>query len=97
MWRWYSALALGNALDLLFTYTAIERGYDEWNPAVRPLLLTPWPAAYKVVLFGLLAYGLWRITQEDPGARRLLRLLRGATFVYLAVITFHALGLKFGS
>jgi hypothetical protein len=96
MWRWYAALVLGNTLDLLFTYTAIERGYTEWNPFVRPLLLTPWAAASKVVLFGVLAYGLWRITQDDPGARRLLRMLRGATLVYLVVVTFHALGLKFG-
>jgi hypothetical protein len=49
-----------------------------------------------VVLFGVLAYGLWRITRDDPGARRLLRMLRGATLVYLVVVTFHALGLKFG-
>jgi hypothetical protein len=97
MWRWYSALMLSNTLDLLFTYTAVERGYEEWNPALRPLLLTPWPVVCKVVLFCLLGVTLWRLSQSDPGPRRLLTVLRGATLIYFVVLTVHALGLTLGS
>jgi hypothetical protein len=96
-WRWYSALMLSNTLDLLFTYTAVERGYEEGNPVLRPLLLTPWPIAGKIVLFGLLGLTLWRLTQSAPGPRRLLAVLRAATLVYVVVLAIHALGLTLGS
>ena len=58
MWRWFSALLLANASDLLFTYTAVERGIQEWNPVLRPVVLTPWPAVTKLVVLCLLGYGL---------------------------------------
>ncbi|MDR7420353.1 MAG: DUF5658 family protein [Armatimonadota bacterium] len=97
VWRWYSTLIVGNTLDFLFTYEAVTRGFDEWNPVLRPILLTPWPVVYKVLLFCLLGYSLWRVTRREPGAGRTLRWLRGAAIIYLAVVAVHALGLTLGS
>jgi hypothetical protein len=93
MWRWYSALFLANASDLLFTYTAVERGFQEWNPVLRPVLLTPWPAVTKLAVLCVLGYGLWSMVRQSHATGRALALLRGATLVYLLVIVFHVLAL----
>jgi hypothetical protein len=93
MWRWYSALLLANASDLLFTYTAVERGFQEWNPVLRPMLLTPWPAVTKFAVMCLLGYGLWNMVRQSHTTGRALTLLRGATLVYLLVVALHILAL----
>ena len=93
MWRWFSALILANASDLLFTYTAVERGIQEWNPVLRPVVLTPWPAVTKLVVLCLLGYGLWNMVQQSHTIGRAFAFLRGVTLVYLRVIAFHVLAL----
>jgi hypothetical protein len=93
MWRWYSALLLANASDLLFTYTAVERGFQEWNPVLRPMLLTPWPAVTKLAVMCLLGYGLWNMVRQAHATGRALALLRGATLIYLLVVAFHIVAL----
>lgn len=93
LWRWYAVLLLANALDLLFTYTAVERGIDELNPLLRPLLLTPWPTILKAVVLVLLAIGLWALARRDGSRLPVLLILRGAAFVYVVLIAFHVVGL----
>ncbi|MGH2395912.1 MAG: DUF5658 family protein [bacterium] len=92
-WRWYWVLLLANALDLLFTYTALERGFEEWNPLLRPILLTIWPATLKLAAFAILAYGLWQLTRRPGAARRMAVLMQSTAMVYLAVIAIHLVGL----
>ncbi len=92
-WRWYSALLLANALDLLFTYTAIERGFHEWNPLLQPMLLTPWLIVVKLAVFAPLAWGLWHTVRRDRAIRPVLSLLQSVTMVYLFVIALHVVGL----
>ncbi len=92
-WRWYWVLLLANALDLLFTYTAVERGIEEWNPLLRPFLLTPWPALLKFAAFGILAYGLWQLAWRPRSARRIGALVQSTAMMYLAVIVIHLVGL----
>lgn len=92
-WRWYWVLLLTNALDLLFTYTAVERGFDEWNPILRPVLLTMWPVALKVSAFMVLGYGIWLLTQRPGASRRIAVLVRSTAMMYLAVIAIHIVGL----
>jgi hypothetical protein len=92
-WRWYAALLLANALDLLFTYIAAERGIDELNPVMRPLLLTPWPAVVKLAAFSLLGFGLWQVVRNGRRPELILVLLQGVTILYLLVIGVHLLGL----
>ena len=92
-WRWYAALLLANALDLLFTYTAAERGIGEWNPIIRPFLLTPYPAVVKLVALCLLGFGLWQIVRQPRRLKPILALLQGATLMYLLVIGLHVVGL----
>ena len=92
-WRWYAALLIANTFDLLFTYTAVERGIEEWNPLIRPVLLTPWPIFVKLVAFGLLAYGLWQTLRRVQRPGRILPLLQSATVIYLLVIAIHIVGL----
>jgi hypothetical protein len=93
LWRWYAVLLLANALDLLFTYTAAERGIDELNPLLRPLLLTPWPTIIKAGVLLLLAVGLWTGTRRAGARPPVLSILRGAAFVYVVLIVFHLVGL----
>ncbi len=93
LWRWYAVLLLANALDLLFTYVAVERGIEELNPVLRPLLLTPWPTVGKTVAFCLLAVSLWMIVKREGNRLPVLSMLRGAAVAYLVVIVFHLLGL----
>lgn len=92
-WRWYWVLLLANALDLLLTYTAAERGIEEWNPLLRPVLLTMWPPAVKFAAFAILAYGLWTLMQRPGGVRRISVLVRSTALMYLAVIAIHLIGL----
>ncbi|MGH2395665.1 MAG: DUF5658 family protein [bacterium] len=92
-WRWYWVLLLTNALDLLFTYTAVERGIEEWNPLLRPVLLTIWPVALKLAAFAVLGYGLWLLAQRPGTARRIGLLVQGTAMMYLLVIAVHLIGL----
>lgn len=95
IWRWYSALLIANTLDLLFTYTAVERGFQEWNPVLRPMLLTPWPAALKLTVLGLLGCALWQTVRRTQSSRSVSSLLlQSVTVVYLIVIAFHIVGLS---
>lgn len=92
-WRWYWVLLLANAGDLLFTYTAVERGIEEWNPILRPVLLTIWPVALKLGAFAVLGYGIWLLTQRPGAARRVAPLVQSTAVMYLAVIAIHLVGL----
>lgn len=96
-WRWYAALLLANALDLLFTYAAVERGIGEWNPVMRPFVLTPWPPIVKLAAFALLGYGLWQVVRYGRRPGTILVLLQSATVVYLVVIGLHLAGLVFSA
>jgi hypothetical protein len=86
-------LLLAKALDLLFTYVAAERGIEELNPVLRPLLLTPWPTIVKSVVLVLLAVSLCVIARRDRSRLPVLSILRGAAFVYVALVAFHVVGL----
>jgi len=92
-WRWYWVLLLTNAMDLLFTYTAVERGFEEWNPLLRPFLLTAWPVALKGTAFLVLGYGLWQLMQRPRSARRISVMIQSTAMMYLAVIAIHLVGL----
>jgi hypothetical protein len=92
LWRWYAVLLLANAADLLFTYAAAERGVEELNPMLRPLLLTPWPTVLKTTVLVLLAVALVMIARRDRSRLPVLPILRGAAFVYVALVAFHVLG-----
>ncbi len=93
IWRAYWALAVLNAVDLLFTYTAVERGVDEANVLLRPILLTPWPLAIKATALALLALALVQAGRSAPRLPQILQMLRLAVGVYLLVAFFHVLGL----
>jgi hypothetical protein len=93
IWRSYWALVVLNAVDLLFTYTAVERGVDEANVLLRPVLLTPWPLTIKMAALVLLALALAQAAQSTSRIPRVLRMLRLAVGVYLVVTFFHVLGL----
>jgi hypothetical protein len=93
MWRWYSALLLSNALDLLFTYTAVERGFQEMNPLLQPVLLTPWPVLVKLAVFGLLGSGLWAMVRRSRTTGPVVSMLRAATVIYLIVVAAHIIWL----
>jgi hypothetical protein len=92
-WRWYWVLLLTNAMDLLFTYTAVERGIEEWNPLLRPFVLTAWPVALKCTAFLILGYGLWQLMQRPRSARRISVMIQSTAMMYLAVIAIHLVGL----
>jgi hypothetical protein len=36
----------------------LERGIEEWNPILQPIVLTVWPVALKFLAFVVLGYGL---------------------------------------
>jgi hypothetical protein len=93
LWRWYAVLLLTNALDLLFTYVAAERGIDELNPILRPFLLTPWPPLAKGMVFVLLAVGLWIVATRGHSRLPVLQILRSAAYAYLAMIAIHVVAL----
>jgi hypothetical protein len=93
VWRWYWVLLIANALDLLFTYTAAERGVEEANAFLQPLLLTPWPAILKFYWLGILAIALVAAMPLGITRLRVLLLLRVATYVYVGVVIFHLIGL----
>src|SRR3989304_3091685 len=67
IWRWYWALLVANALDLLLTYVAVQRGLQETNRVLQPILFTPWPIVLKFSALGILAVGLLYVT---PTGRR---------------------------
>src|SRR3989304_5447728 len=62
IWRWYWALLVANALDLLLTYVAVQRGLQETNRVLQPILFTPWPIVLKFSALGILAVGLLYVT-----------------------------------
>ncbi|MGH2453651.1 MAG: DUF5658 family protein [bacterium] len=93
MWRWYWALWIANALDLLFTYVAADRGIGELNRILAPILLTPWPLVLKVLFLALLGSGLTLVIPAGPRPARMLRLVRVTAVVYLGLVGFHLLGL----
>jgi len=95
IWRWYWALLIANALDLLFTYAAAERGVSELNLILRPILLTPWPTVLKFSSLALLGVGLTLVAPGGGRPARVLRLVRATAFIYLGVICLHVLGLVF--
>jgi hypothetical protein len=97
VWRWYAALTLGNALDLLLTYAALERGFHEWNPLLRPVILTPWPVVAKAGLLVLLAVCLWQVLRVVPGRATPLTALQAATLVYAGTVAYHVVGLILGA
>ena len=94
LWRWYAVLLLANALDVLFTYTAAERGFQELNPILKPILLTPWPVMWKLGALTLLAYGLWQLAESRQRSLPVLGLLQSATTIYLVVIVLHVFALR---
>ena len=96
-WRWYWVLATANALDLLFTYTAVERGISEANVLLSPVLLTPWLSVVKLAALALLAAGLPLIIRAGRSALPVLRMVRLAAYVYVVVVIFHLLGLTLTS
>jgi hypothetical protein len=93
MWRWYWALWIANALDLVFTYRAAERGIAELNAILAPLLWTPWPTVMKFSALTVLGFGLTLVIPMGPRPARVLRLVRFATFVYLGLVGLHLIGL----
>jgi hypothetical protein len=93
IWPWYWALLITNALDLLFTYTAAERGVPELNVILQPILLTPWPTVLKFSSLALLGAGLALVTPVGRRPARVLRLVRATAYIYLGLICFHILGL----
>ncbi|KRT76183.1 MAG: hypothetical protein XU14_C0060G0001 [Armatimonadetes bacterium CSP1-3] len=96
-WHWYWVLVIANALDLLFTYTAAERGIDEANVILRPVLLTPWPPLVKLAALALLAAGLTSIIRARRNPSPALRMVRLTAWIYLSVVIFHLLGLYLAS
>ncbi len=96
IWRWYWALLVANALDLLLTYVALRRGLQETNRVLQPILFTPWPVVLKFSALGILALGLLYVTPAGRRPFRILRMVRVAAAFYLGVLLFHLLGLAFG-
>lgn len=95
LWRSYILLFIANELDLAYTYFGLSRGvFLEGNPWLRPMLLTWWPIAVKVVALGGLALGILVILEAGlPRQRRVLSALRMATAVYAAVVVLHLVNL----
>lgn len=93
MWRWYWALWVANALDMIFTYRAAEQGIGELNAILAPVLWTPWPTVMKFSALSVLGLGLTLVIPRGSRPARVLRLVRYVTFVYLVLVAFHLLGL----
>ena len=93
VWRWYAALLIVNAVDLLLTYVALEQGFQEWSPLLKSVILTPWPVVAKAAMLALLAWCLWQIARLVPARRRILPALQSATMVYVGVVAYHLVGL----
>src|SRR3972149_2912486 len=92
--HWYCVLVIANALDLLFTYAAAERGIDEANVTLRPVLLTPWPPLVKLAALTLLAASLTSIIRARGVPSPALRMVRLTAWIYLGGVIFHLLGLS---
>ncbi len=97
VWHWYWVLVIANALDLLLTYTAAERGIAEANIILQPVLLTPWPPLVKLAALALLAAGLTFIFRAGRNPLPALRMVRLAAYVYLGAVIFHLAGLYLSS
>lgn len=91
LWRWYILLLIANELDLVYTYFGLSRGvFLEWNPWLRPHLLTWWPIGVKVACLAALAVGIIAVLRAGlAGQQRVLRALRTATGVYAGVLVLH--------
>jgi hypothetical protein len=76
----FALLAL-NILDLIVTNTNIENyGAVEVNPVMAPLIGTPWAVVVKIgISLGIIALTL------GGGSARMLRMLRIAVAIYVAV------------
>ena len=74
-----------NLLDLCFTLCAIQCGIREANPLMQN---TTFMVFYKVVIIGVLCWGLHR--RSEPIARYGLKML---TVVYAAVNLWHVMNL----
>jgi len=95
IWRWYWALLVLNALDLGLTYVAVQRGLQETNRVLQPILFTPWPTLLKVMALGVLALGLLFVAPVGRRPLRMLQMVRATAIFYLGVLLFHLLGLAF--
>lgn len=95
IWRWYGVLLVANALDLLFTYVAVQRGVGEMNWILQPILLTPWPTVLKFSALGLLGVGLLYVMPVGRRPFRMLQMVRATAYFYLGVLLFHLVGLAF--
>lgn len=95
IWRWYGVLLVANALDLLFTYVAVQRGVGEMNWILQPILLTPWPTLLKFSALGLLGAGLLYIIPAGRRPFRILQMVRVTALLYVGVLLFHLVGLAF--
>lgn len=95
LWRWYILLFIANELDLVYTYFGLSQGaFFEWNPWLRPLLLTWWPIIVKAVSLGGLAIAVVAVLQAGLIRQaRVLRALRAVTVVYVAVLVLHLMNL----
>ncbi len=95
IWRWYWALLVANALDLLLTYVAVGRGLQETNRVLQPILFTPWPFVLKFSALALLAVGLLSVTPAGRRPFRILMMVRVTAVFYLTILLFHLVGLAF--
>ncbi len=95
LWRSYIVLLIANELDLVYTYFGLSRGaFLEWNPWLRPHLLTWWPIGVKVGCLAALAVGIIAIVRAGSSRQqRVLRALRVATAVYATVLVLHVVNL----
>lgn len=95
LWRSYIVLLIANELDLAYTYFGLSRGgFLEWNPWLRPHLLTWWPIGVKVGCLAALGVGIFVILSAGlPRQQRVLRAMRVATAVYAGVLVLHVVNL----
>lgn len=95
IWRWYWTLFVANALDLLLTYVAVQRGMSETNWVLQPILFTPWPLILKFAALVALAGGLLALIPSGRRPFRILQMVRVTAVFYLGVLLFHVVGLAF--
>jgi hypothetical protein len=93
IWRWYWTLFIANALDLLLTYVAVQRGVSEVNRVLEPILFTPWPLILKFAVLVALAAGLLALRPSGRRPFRILQMVRVTAVFYLGVLLFHLVGL----
>ena len=95
LWRSYIVLLIANELDLVYTYFGLSRGsFLEWNPWLKPHLLTWYPLTIKAVGLAALALGIVAVLRVGtPRQRRALLVLQTATAVYAGVLVLHLINL----